>query len=146
MKNTVKLSESQLRKIIAESMKKVLNEGKKVNNKPYFQTSKDEYGIEGYLGNDDEYLYSKNGDDSIRIPGSEFAKKDAAKKLPNSDETEFDLAAARHEDRAIAQEMPPKQYDRNMIVSVAKLGLPVEIARQLPRITLRTILNAAKKQ
>ena len=35
MKKTVKLSESQLRKIIAESMKKVLNEGKKVSGLKY---------------------------------------------------------------------------------------------------------------
>lgn len=35
-KNTIKLTEGELKKIISESVKRVLNEGKYINNKPYF--------------------------------------------------------------------------------------------------------------
>lgn len=58
-KNTIRLTESELKKVITESIKKVLNEGKTVNNKRIFSKGFD---------------LAKPGDKATGVDNSEFFK------------------------------------------------------------------------
>lgn len=62
-KNKIKLTESRLKQIVAESVKKVLREGKTINNKPFFSRAgrymKPGEELHGYHSEGNEFLRQK---------------------------------------------------------------------------------------
>lgn len=55
MKKTIRMNERELHRLISESVKRVLMEGKVVNNKPYFRKSDGSYYKPGDVVSKDDY-------------------------------------------------------------------------------------------
>ena len=130
MKRTVRLRESELRRMIAESVRRVLNEGNKINNK------------KGYFGR----MRDDNGEEHL-TPLSSYAKKDANHHISN-DWTEFDDAAFKHIDREYqddSMDYGGKNPNRDLIYNVAKLGIPMKLAWKLSPKTLYDVMRQLSK-
>lgn len=162
-KNIVKINESTLRQMVAESVKRVLNED-------YFGRRISRGG-----SRDTDFYYIDNGED-ISEPGNEYAVKDAAdsgyygygpkrdKKihdlkaqtvlrgvdtldydkdwLENNPVSKFDMAAQKHAMRDIIRKTSNADYrDAGAVKAVAKLGIPMSIAYKLSNETLARIVK-----
>lgn len=157
MKNTVKLNESHLKKIVAESVKRVLKEG-------YFGRRISQGG-----SRDTDFYDIDNGED-ISEPGNKYAMKDAAENAPEWDSkmydlkrqtvgkgkdtldydsdwleddpmTKFDMAAQKHAMRDIRNTSDLNWRNAGAAIAVAKLGIPMSIAYKLSNETLGKILK-----
>ena len=70
MKRTIGLNEFELKRMIAESVRRVLKEGKRVNNKPMFKqwtANGRPYGAEETIGKGN-FIHHDNADGTVRIP------------------------------------------------------------------------------
>ena len=161
-KNIVKINENTLRQIVAESVKRVLNED--------------------YLGRhisqggsrDTDFYDIDNGED-ISEPGNEYAMQDAADHgnngygpewdrkmrdlkrqtigkgkdtlgydmdwLENDPMTKFDMAAQKHARRDSRDTSDADYRDAGAAKAVAKLGIPMSIAYKLSNETLVRIVK-----
>lgn len=161
-KNVVKVNENVLRKIVAESVKRVLNED-------YFRGRISQGGSRGT-----DFYDIDNGED-ISKPGNKYAMKDAAdygnngygpewdskmydlKKqtvgkgegtldynkdwLENDPMTKFDMAAQKHAMRDIRNTSDLDYRNAGAAIAVAKLGIPMRVAYKLSNETLGKILK-----
>lgn len=162
-KNIVKINKSTLRKMVAESVKRVLNED-------YFGRRISRGG-----SRDTDFYDIDNGED-ISEPGNEYAVKDAAdsgyygygpkwdKKmrdlktqtvlrgmdtldydkdwLENDPVSKFDMASQKHAMRDIIRNTSNADYrDAGAVKAVAKLGIPMSIAYKLSNETLARIVK-----
>ena len=135
-KKLIRLTEGDLHRIVKESVNRVLSEGKFINNK------------KGYFAdNPNEYEYSEEP----FVPGNEYAKKDAIPSRnvhgggPNGrDWSEFDGAVDRHFDREHEKDYKDyggKNPNRDLILAVAKMGIPTKLAWKLSRRTLYDVMR-----
>lgn len=161
-KNVVRINESTLRKMVTESVKRVLNED-------YFGRRISRGG-----SRDTDFYDIDNGED-ISEPGNEYAVKDAAdygnngygpewdKKmrdlkaqtvrrgmdtldydkdwLENDPATKFDMAAQKHAMRDIRNTSDADYRNAGAAKAVAKLGIPMSIAYKLSNETLERIVK-----
>ena len=161
-KNTIKLNESALRQIVAESVKRVLNED-------YFGRHISRGG-----SRDTDFYDIDNGED-ISEPGNEYARKDAADYgnngygpewdskmydlkrqtigkgkdtlgydmdwLETDPTTKFEMAAQKHAMRDIRNTSDADYRNAGAAIAVAKLGIPMSIAYKLSNETLEKILK-----
>lgn len=178
MKHTIRLNESELKRMIAESVRKVLKE----NDKGYFKRispygyedptipSNNEYSNadvnrqasekdksdlrrlkrsiniddidwDEWLGNSD-YDYSENVNDFVNG------------KLSDDPQNAFDAASKKHILRGLRRDNEPKDYGgkiastlgRRDIIRLAKLGIPMKIAKDLKGTTIQQIMADLKKR
>ena len=160
--NAIKINENALRQIVAESVKRVLNED-------YFGRHISQGGSR------DTDLYDIDNGEDISKPGNKYAKKDATDFgedgygpkwdksmydlktqilgkgmntldydkdwLENDPATKFDMAAQKHAMRDILKTNNSDFRNAGAAKAVAKLGIPMSIAYKLSNETLVRIVK-----